>query len=143
MDNSRFLACLEADYRRMREVAGGHLGARGPTCPDWTVADLTRHVSQVYLHKVECMRTGDEVETDWPPAGLQDEEPVALLDRSSASSPRGIRRIRAERGTSPIRRSGSGSGGWRRKASFTGWTPSLRLGPSSPRCLTTWPSTAS
>ena len=85
MDNSRFLACLEADYRRLREVAGGHLGARVPTCPDWTVADLTRHVGQVYLHKVECMRTGDEVETDWPPAGLQDEEPVALLDRSYAA----------------------------------------------------------
>jgi uncharacterized protein (TIGR03083 family) len=85
MDNSRFLACLEADYRRMREVAGGHLGARVPTCPDWTVADLMRHVGQVYLHKVECMRTGGEVETDWPPAGLQDEEPVALLDRSYAA----------------------------------------------------------
>jgi uncharacterized protein (TIGR03083 family) len=85
MDNSRYLACLEADYRRMREVAGGHLGARVPTCPDWTVADLTRHVGQVYLHKVECMRTGGEVETDWPPAGLQDEEPVALLDRSYAA----------------------------------------------------------
>jgi hypothetical protein len=28
------------------------------------------------------MRAGGEVETDWPPAGLQDEEPVALLDRA-------------------------------------------------------------
>jgi uncharacterized protein (TIGR03083 family) len=84
MENSRFLACLEADYRRMREVVPGHLEARVPTCPDWTVADLTRHVGQVYLHKVECIRDGGERETDWPPAGLKDEEPVALLDRAYA-----------------------------------------------------------
>ena len=84
MENSRFLACLEADYRRIREVVPGHLAARVPTCPDWTVAELTRHVGQVYLHKVECMRSGGEVETGWPPAGLADEEPVALLDRAYA-----------------------------------------------------------
>jgi uncharacterized protein (TIGR03083 family) len=85
MDNSRFLACLKADYRRMRGVVPGHLAARVPSCPDWTVADLTRHVGQVYLHKVECMRAGGEVETEWPPAGLQEEDPVALLDRSYAA----------------------------------------------------------
>lgn len=84
MENSRFLECLEADYLRIREVVPGHLGARVPTCPDWTVAELTRHVGQVYLHKVECMRAGGSVETDWPPAGLADEEPVALLDRAYA-----------------------------------------------------------
>jgi uncharacterized protein (TIGR03083 family) len=84
MDNSRFLSCLDADYRRIRAVVPGQLGAQVPTCPDWTVADLIRHVGQVYLHKVECMREGAERETDWPPPGLEDEEPVALLDRSYA-----------------------------------------------------------
>src|SRR6201986_4319563 len=82
MDNARFLSCLDRDYRRIREGGAGHLEARVPTCPDWTVADLTRHVGQVYLHKVECMRAGAERETEWPPAGLGDEEPLALLDRS-------------------------------------------------------------
>ena len=82
MDNARFLACLDVDYRRLREVAPGHLDARVPTCPDWTVADLARHVGEVYLHKVECMRAGGPLETEWPPAGLMDEEPLALLDRS-------------------------------------------------------------
>jgi hypothetical protein len=48
------------------------------------VADLTRHVGQVYLHKVECVRDGGLREMDWPPAGLKDEEPVALLDRAYA-----------------------------------------------------------
>lgn len=84
MDNSRFLDCLEADYQRMREVVAGHFDARVPTCPDWTVADLTRHVGEVYLHKVECMREGSPGESEWPPAGLGDEEPVALLDRAYA-----------------------------------------------------------
>jgi uncharacterized protein (TIGR03083 family) len=85
MENSRFLSCLEADYRRIREVVPGHLDAAVPTCPEWSVADLTRHVGEVYLHKVECMREGAERESDWPPAGLKDEEPVALLDRSYAA----------------------------------------------------------
>jgi uncharacterized protein (TIGR03083 family) len=85
MDNVRFLECLEADYRRMREVVQGHLSAGVPTCPDWSVADLTRHVGEVYLHKVECMQAGGPRETDWPPAGLKDEEPVALLDRAYAA----------------------------------------------------------
>lgn len=84
MDNARFLECLDRDFRRLRDVVPGHLEARVPTCPEWTVADLTRHVGQVYLHKVECMREGAERESEWPPAGLKDEEPVALLDRSYA-----------------------------------------------------------
>ena len=84
MENTRFLACLEADYRRIREVVPGHLAAPVPSCPDWTVADLTRHVGEVYLHKVECMREGRARVTGWPPPGLRDEEPVALLDRSYA-----------------------------------------------------------
>src|ERR1700744_6058242 len=84
MENSRFLECLEVDYRRIREGVPGHLGARVPVCPDWTVADLTRHLGVVYRHKVECMRSGSERETDWPPAGVEDEDPIALLDRAHA-----------------------------------------------------------
>ena len=82
MENARFLECLEQDYRRIRDVVPGHLGAGVPTCPEWSVADLTQHVGEVYLHKVECIRQGGLRETDWPPAGLKDEEPVALLDRA-------------------------------------------------------------
>jgi uncharacterized protein (TIGR03083 family) len=83
MESSRFLQCLEADYRRIREVAPGHLDAVVPTCPDWTVADLVRHVAQVYLHKAEIMRHGDQPEV-WPPAGFGDADPLELLDRCYA-----------------------------------------------------------
>ena len=85
MENARFLECLAADYQRIRDVVPGHLAAPVPTCPEWTVADLTRHVGEVYLHKVECMREGVQPKTGWPPAGLKDEEPAALLDRSYAA----------------------------------------------------------
>jgi uncharacterized protein (TIGR03083 family) len=80
MDSARFLECLKADYRRMREVVQGHYDARVPTCPDWTVADLTRHVGQVYLHKVELLRNGKQPE-QWPPAEFEQTDPVLLLDR--------------------------------------------------------------
>jgi uncharacterized protein (TIGR03083 family) len=47
------------------------------------VADLTRHVGKVYLHKTQAMRDGVEPET-WPPATLADEDPIALLERAYA-----------------------------------------------------------
>ena len=83
MENSRFLECLAADYGRIRAVAPGNLDRVVPTCPEWTVADLVRHVGIVYLHKVAAMRDG-AFPSPWPPAGLNDEEPVALLDRAYA-----------------------------------------------------------
>ena len=64
----------------MREVVQGHYDARVPTCPDWTVADLTRHVGQVYLHKVELMRNGKQPD-EWPPKEFEQADPVLLLDR--------------------------------------------------------------
>ncbi len=30
--------------------------ARVPTCPDWTAADLLGHVTEVFDHKIQCMR---------------------------------------------------------------------------------------
>jgi uncharacterized protein (TIGR03083 family) len=80
MENARFLECLESDFWRFREVAPGRLEGRVPSCPDWTVADLTRHVAEVYLHKVEMMRHGAHPE-GWPPAAFLEEEPIGLLTR--------------------------------------------------------------
>jgi uncharacterized protein (TIGR03083 family) len=83
MEDSRYLDCLAADYTRLRAVVPDKLTAPVPTCPGWTVADLTRHVAEVYLHKTLAMREGTEPET-FPPPGLAGEEPVALLDRTYA-----------------------------------------------------------
>jgi uncharacterized protein (TIGR03083 family) len=83
MENSRFLDCLAADFGRLRAVVPSDLTAAVPSCPGWTVADLTRHVGEVYLHKTMCMREGAEPDP-WPPTELAHEEPLALLDRSYA-----------------------------------------------------------
>ena len=83
MEYSRFLDCLAADYARLRAVVPDGLAAAVPTCPGWTVADLARHVGQVYLHKTLAMREGAEPDP-WPPQELADEEPLALLDRAYA-----------------------------------------------------------
>lgn len=81
MENPRFLECLAADFGRLREVVAGNLNAPVPTCPGWEMADLARHVGEVYVHKTIAMREGAEPST-WPPEGLADEEPLTLLDRS-------------------------------------------------------------
>jgi len=73
---------LDADFTRLRGVAAAaDPGATVPSCPGWTVGDLVRHVGEVYLHKVECMRLGTGPQP-WPPAGIEQEEPVALLERA-------------------------------------------------------------
>jgi uncharacterized protein (TIGR03083 family) len=83
MEYARFLDCLAVDFARLRAVAPVDLTADVPTCPGWTVADLTRHVGEVYLHKTLAMREGVEPET-WPPKETADEQPLALLDRAYA-----------------------------------------------------------
>ena len=83
MEFSRFLDCLATDVARLRAVAPADLAADVPTCPGWTVADLTRHVGQVFLHKTIGMRQGAEPD-EWPPKDLENEEPLALLDRAYA-----------------------------------------------------------
>src|SRR5437868_15520505 len=83
MENSRFLDCLAADFARLRAVVPTALSAEVPSCPGWTVTDLSRHVGKVYLHKTMAMRKGGEPD-QWPPKGLEGEEPLALLDRAYA-----------------------------------------------------------
>ncbi|WCN79089.1 maleylpyruvate isomerase family mycothiol-dependent enzyme [Micromonospora sp. LH3U1] len=84
MEPSRFLDCLAADFARLRAVATTDPTAAVPSCPGWSVADLTRHVGEVYLHKTLAIRHGAEPEP-WPPAELATEEPLVLLDRAHAA----------------------------------------------------------
>jgi uncharacterized protein (TIGR03083 family) len=83
VEYSRFLDCLAADFARLRAVVPIDPTAAVPSCPGWTVADLTRHVGEVYLHKTLAMRQGAEPEP-WPPKELADEKSLALLDRAYA-----------------------------------------------------------
>src|ERR1700760_1394690 len=82
MEASRYLQCLAADYGDLRDAApAAELTVNVPSCPGWTMADLVRHVAQVYLHKVALMRTGEEPR-EWPPPSLAAEAPLAALGRA-------------------------------------------------------------
>jgi uncharacterized protein (TIGR03083 family) len=83
MEYQRLLDCLRADFSRLRQLAASSdPAARVPSCPEWTVDDLVRHVAEVYLHKTESMRQGRSPR-QWPP-DLSGEATLALLDRSYA-----------------------------------------------------------
>ena len=82
MEASRYVTCLRHDAARLREAADGHLDLPVPTCPGWTVADLVRHVSRAYQHKVKCIQLG-EFPKPWPPEP-SGEDPIAEFDRSLA-----------------------------------------------------------
>jgi uncharacterized protein (TIGR03083 family) len=85
LEYKRLLDCLDADFARLRDVAApADMTTTVPSCPEWTMSDLLHHVGAVYLHKVECMRLNAAPEP-WPPEGLNDEEPRALLDRAYAA----------------------------------------------------------
>ena len=88
MDSSRYLESLAADFSLLRAAATAAgpegLAAPVPTCPGWTVADLIRHMGEVYLHKTLAMRLGDfPGEQDWP-AEVEALPPLDLLDRAYA-----------------------------------------------------------
>lgn len=77
MDKSRYLTCLESDFRRLREVAPLAPTAEVPSCPGWTMADLVSHVAKVYVDKTETIRARQE--QPWPPE-LPAADPIEALD---------------------------------------------------------------
>jgi uncharacterized protein (TIGR03083 family) len=85
MEDQRLRECLSSDFGRLREVArSADPRAAVPSCPGWTMADLLRHVGEVYLEKAECIRLGREPDP-WPPEGLAAEPLLELLDRGYAA----------------------------------------------------------
>jgi uncharacterized protein (TIGR03083 family) len=77
VDKSRYLACLESDYQRLRAVAQDAADPPVPSCPEWTMPDLVRHVAEVYVDKTETMRHNKEQSS--PPA-LSSDDPLTALD---------------------------------------------------------------
>lgn len=54
---------LAAEAAALKDAAArAEPGARVPSCPDWTAADLLDHVTEVYDHKTQCMRLMREPE---------------------------------------------------------------------------------
>jgi uncharacterized protein (TIGR03083 family) len=71
MDFPALRAHLVAEAALLRTAAAAAApGARVPTCPAWTVADLLDHVTDTYDHKIQSMRLlkdpGDDYRIDRP-----------------------------------------------------------------------------
>ncbi|GIH16295.1 maleylpyruvate isomerase N-terminal domain-containing protein [Rugosimonospora africana] len=82
LDVARLLDGLDRDLARLRAVVAGNPGAPVPTCPQWTLADLARHVADLYQNVV-VRRLRMHAAT--PRQDLAAEEPVAALDRCYAA----------------------------------------------------------
>ncbi|GAA3133185.1 hypothetical protein GCM10020001_064540 [Nonomuraea salmonea] len=66
MDFPRYLELLDADCALLRAAAVRDLAAPVPCCPGWTTSDVLFHTGEVFLHKIEVMRTGAWPDP-WPP----------------------------------------------------------------------------
>lgn len=80
---ARLRTRLGEDFRLLRAaIAAADPEAKVHSCPDWTTRQLAQHVATTYLHKVECIRTGEfpkEVRPVEP-----ESDPVGVLDSSYA-----------------------------------------------------------
>jgi hypothetical protein len=82
MDTGRLLECLDTDVARLREVAARDLNAPVPTCPEWTIEDLVRHVANLYQNVVvRRFRMPEDV----PRQDFADDDALDALDRCYAA----------------------------------------------------------
>jgi uncharacterized protein (TIGR03083 family) len=56
MERARYLELLETDGEALAVAAPRDLRAAVPSCPDWNVADLVRHVGRIHRHKAGIVR---------------------------------------------------------------------------------------
>jgi uncharacterized protein (TIGR03083 family) len=78
LDPQRYFESIDADTERLLAMADRGLDAPVPRCPGWTVADVVRHVGQVYEHKVRVM-ADNAWPTHWPPEEFEALDPVDFL----------------------------------------------------------------
>ncbi|WP_158257081.1 maleylpyruvate isomerase family mycothiol-dependent enzyme [Kineococcus xinjiangensis] len=77
LEASRYLSALRADTARIVALAPGALDRPVPGCPGWNVADVLRHLGEVYLHKAASVRLGRRAPQDGVPPAPDDD--AALL----------------------------------------------------------------
>ena len=79
LSHDRYAAVLRAEGDALAAAAQKDLTAHVPSCPEWDVAELVRHTSEVHHHKAAVIRSegkdGQSVERDKGPS-----EPERVLD---------------------------------------------------------------
>ena len=58
MEPERYLEYLRRDGDALAAAAEKDLTAHVPSCPEWNMADLVRHTSQVHRHRIALARLG-------------------------------------------------------------------------------------
>lgn len=67
VDKARYLETLDADSKLLAASAARDLTAPVPFCHDWAVADVVKHVAEVYEHKIAAIERQGERPDPWPP----------------------------------------------------------------------------
>src|SRR5690606_8242614 len=73
-----WLAALRAEGAAFLAAVSepGALARRVPSCPDWTVGELTRHLGGFY-HRIRLHAGSAGADEQWPPLAVPDEAPAA------------------------------------------------------------------
>ncbi len=76
--DERYLPALRVETARLAEVVGGAAPElRVPSCPDWDLGTLARHVGRVHRWATAVVRSGAPVDPSTLPPGTPD-DPAAL-----------------------------------------------------------------
>jgi uncharacterized protein (TIGR03083 family) len=73
-----WLAALRADGAAFLDAVSeaGVLARRVPSCPDWSVGDLTRHLGG-FFHRIRMQAGSAGADEAWPPLAVPEEAPAA------------------------------------------------------------------
>lgn len=58
MDRDEYLSAIESEATDLMAAAEGDLNCRVPSCPDWVVGDLVRHLGEVYEFFTDVVASG-------------------------------------------------------------------------------------
>jgi len=79
------VATLQREAAAIAHAAHQGTDAGVPNCPDWTVADLLVHLTNLYRTVAELVRTGaDDGRDHWPPKQLVDRSDPSLIEQFEA-----------------------------------------------------------
>ena len=81
METATYLQHLRTDGDALAAAAEKDLTAHVPSCPEWNVAELVRHTSEVHRHKAAIVRLGETQDPPrWPEREQGPEDPTEIID---------------------------------------------------------------
>src|SRR5438270_12044539 len=82
VDRDQRVAILQREAAAIAHAAHQGIDGSVPNCPDWTVADLLVHLTNLYRTVAELVRTGaDDGRDHWPPKQVADRTDPSLIEQ--------------------------------------------------------------